>query len=632
MQERSSRVLLDLDHCWEQVLRRELADEQIVVLDRASYSKAVRQYLTRRFSADIYPVLTPLAFDRGHPFPYMSNRSKNLAVVVRQGRQRRFARVKVPDTLPRFVDIPPNISNRPGPTFAMLEDVIAENAQALFPGVEVLSADLFRILRDTDIVLAISEEEDLRESVDRSLKQLRHGAVTMLQVDGHMPKRVLEILRENFEVDDTSVHVCPGRTGFADWMQLAALPRPRLKDAPFVPRSLWSASEDEEVFEQIAEQDQLVHHPFDSFTAVELFLQTAVRDPLVVAIKMTLYRVEANSPLIELLIEAADRGKQVAVLVELKARFDERSNIAWATRLEAAGVHVVYGMVNLKTHCKLCLVIRQEPSGIRRYAHIGTGNYNRKTAAVYTDFGLFTARDSIVADISDVFNYLTGYSAQTEYRELLVAPVTLRKRMTELVEREAEHARAGRPARLIFKVNAISDPAFIRVLYQACRDGVTVDLIARGICCARPGVEGVSHLMTVRSIVGRFLEHTRLYYFENGGEPEMYLGSADLMERNLNRRVEVLCPVLQSDIKTKLRGILDTYLRDNVRAYRLTTDGSYELLSPPTPEQAYSAQDVLLAALTNDPSESSDTASAAIAEPTHSASRPDEPASTTTGM
>ncbi|MDR1990315.1 MAG: polyphosphate kinase 1 [Acidobacteriaceae bacterium] len=613
MRERSSRFLHDLHHCWEQVLRPELAAEHITVLDRAEYSNAVRQYLARRFNADIAPVLTPLAFDPGHPFPYMSNRSKNLAVVVRQGRQRRFARVKVPDTLPRFVEVPPHISDRPGVTFAMLEDIMAENAQALFPGVDVMSADLFRIMRDTDIVLAISEEEDLRESVDRSLKQLRHGAVTMLQVDNRMPKRVLEILRENFEVDDTIVHACPGRMAFADWMQLASLHRPRLKDAPFVPRSLWAASDVEHVFENIAEEDHLVHHPFDSFTAVETFLQAAVRDPLVVAIKMTLYRLEPNSPLIELLLEAAVQGKQVAVLVELKARFDERSNIAWATRLEAAGIHVVYGMVHLKTHCKLCLVIRQEPSGIRRYAHIGTGNYNRKTAAVYTDFGLFTAREAIVADVSDVFNYLTGYSAQTTYRELLVAPVNMRARLTELVAREAAHARAGRPAYLLFKMNAISDPAFIRVLYQACRDGVTVDLIARGICCARPGVDGVSERMTVRSIVGRFLEHTRLYFFENGGNPEMYLGSADLMERNLNRRVEVLCPVENTEIKAELRAILDTYLRDNSRAHRLTPEGFYEPLAPKTPETVpFSAQDALLAALALEPRERTE-----IVEPIH---------------
>ena len=592
---RASRFLADLNDCWERVLRPQLVEEQIVVLDREEYSPAVRAYLANRFNADMCPVLTPLAFDPGHPFPYISNKSKSLAIVVRQGRRRRFARVKVPDILPRFVEVPAHIADRPGATFAMLEDVIADNAHALFPGMDLQSAHLFRILRDTDIVLATDEAEDLLESVDRSLKQLRHGAVTMLQVDQRMPGRVLDILRENFEVDDDVVHVSPGRMGLADWAQLTALHRPRLKDPPFVPRSLWRGHSDDSIFEQINEQDLLVHHPFDSFAAVETFLQAAVRDPLVVAIKMTLYRLERNSPLVDLLIEAADHGKQVAVLVELKARFDERSNIAWATRLEAAGVHVVYGLVHLKTHCKLCLVIRKEPDGIRRYAHIGTGNYNRATAQVYTDFGLFTARAPVMADVSDVFNLLTGYSAQTAYREFLVAPVNMRARLRALVERESDHARAGRPAHLIFKANALSDPDFIRVLYQACRAGVTVDLIIRGICCARPGVAGVSDRMTVRSIVGRFLEHSRVYFFENGGEEELYLGSADMMERNLNRRVEVLCPVVDRDLKHSLRQVLGAYLKDNSRAHLLQPDGVYRVASPADGDVRFSVQEFLLA-------------------------------------
>jgi polyphosphate kinase len=473
--------------------------------------------------------------------------------------------------------------------------VIADNAQELFPGTDLQSAHLFRILRDTDIVLATDEAEDLLESVDRSLKQLRHGALTMLQVDRQMPSRVLDILRENFEVDDGIVHVSPGRMGLADWRQLIALHRPRLKDAPFVPRSLWRGHNVDSIFEQINEEDLLLHHPFDAFAAVETFLQAAVRDPMVVTIKMTLYRLEPNSPLIDLLVEAADNGKQVAVLVELKARFDERSNIAWATRLEAAGVHVVYGLVHLKTHCKLCLIVRKEPEGIRRYAHIATGNYNRATAQVYTDFGLFTARSPVVADVSDVFNLLTGYSGQQTYRELLVAPVNMRSRLKALVEREAEHARAGRPAHLIFKANALSDPDFIKVLYQACRDGVTIDLIVRGICCARPGVPGLSDKMSVRSIVGRFLEHSRLYYFANGGEEELYLGSADMMERNLNRRVEVLCPVRDADLKESLRHVvLAAYLRDNVRAHVLQPDGTYRIVSRPNEEAPFSAQDFFL--------------------------------------
>lgn len=595
MRERGTQFLTDLNDCWERVLRPPLLAEQIVCVEREHYSPEVRAYLGQRFSADICPVLTPLAFDPGHPFPYMSNRSKNLAVVVRQGRRSRFARVKVPDTLPRFVEIPAAISDHAGVAYAFLEDVIADNAQHLFPGIEVQSAHLFRILRDTDIVLSTDDTEDLLESVDRSLRQLRHGAVTMLQVDERMPPRVLEILRENFEVDDSVVHKTPGRLAFADWMQLAALHRPRLKDPPFIGRPLWRNVDGDSIFEQIKEQDQCAHHPFESFAAVEFFLQSAVRDPHVIAIKMTLYRLEANSPLIDLLIEAADRGKQVAVVMELKARFDERSNIAWATRLEGAGVHVVYGMVHLKTHCKLCLVVRQEPDGVQRYAHIGTGNYNRATAQVYTDLGLFTARAPVVADISEVFNYLTGYSGQSEYRELLLAPVNMRARLRALVEREIAHAQAGRPAHLIFKCNAISDPAFINVIYDASRAGVTVDLLVRGICCARPGVPGVSERVNVRSIVGRFLEHTRIYFFANGGDEEVYVGSADLMERNLNRRVEVLCPVRDPDIRRRLRDvILASYLKDNCRAHVLRPDGTYQLLTPGAHESAFSAQEFLL--------------------------------------
>lgn len=593
--DRTGQFLDQLQSCWEQVLRPALADEQIVVLERDAYSARVKGHLAQRFRASIFPVLTPLAFDPGHPFPFISNRSKNLAIVVQYGGRRRFARVKVPDTLPRFVDVPPDVAERPGLTFALLEDVIIDNVHELFPGMEVQSAHLFRILRDTDVVLSTDESEDLLESVDRSLKQLRHGDLTMLQVDRQIPPRVLDILRDNFEVDDDVVHVSPGRMALSDWAQLAALPCPRLKDPPLVARSLWNDSNDVTLFQQIAERDRLVHHPFDSFAAVETFLERAVRDSQVIAIKMTLYRLEANSPLVDLLIEAADLGKQVAVVVELKARFEERSNITWATRLEAAGVHVVYGLVHLKTHCKLCLVVRQEADGVHRYAHVGTGNYNRATAQVYTDLGLFTSQADLVADISEIFNYLTGYSGQVRYRELIVAPVNMRARLTALVEREAEHARAGRPAHLIFKANAVSDPHFIAVLYDACRAGVQVDLIARGICCARPGLPGVSERMTVRSIVGRFLEHTRLYFFANGGDEEVYLGSGDLMERNLDRRVEVLCRVADAGLRHHLRHVvLAAYLRDNSRAHVLQTDGTYRVLSPQAGEAAFSAQDFLL--------------------------------------
>jgi polyphosphate kinase len=365
----------------------------------------------------------------------------------------------------------------------------------------------------------------------------------------------------------------------ADWMALTRLPMPQLKDAPFAPCTLWHNSEPDAVFDRIKERDHLVHHPFDSFSAVETFLDAAIDDPQVVAIKITLYRIGSNSPIVDRLIDAAERGKQVAVLIELKARFDERSNIDWATRLEDAGAHVVYGIANLKTHCKLCLVVRKEGDRFKRYMHIGTGNYNRTTAQIYTDLSLFTANEEIGADVSELFNYLTGYSRQTEFRALLVAPVALRTRFRSLVEREMAHARAGRPAGIVIKNNSISDPEVIRLLYRASRDGVRIEAIVRGICCLRPGLAGVSDRITVRSVVGRFLEHSRIYAFENGGSREIYIGSADLMERNLDRRVEVLCPILDPEIRDYIgRVLLRTYLRDDTQATVLQADGRYEPL------------------------------------------------------
>jgi polyphosphate kinase len=415
-------------------------------------------------------------------------------------------------------------------------------------------------------------------------------------VESNIPRRVLDILVENFEVSTEVVQRTDDRLGFGDWMQLTRLHRAELKDPPFSAGGPWRTDDDPEViFDQIREQDQLVHHPFDSFTSVEAFLGAAVEDPHVVAIKMSLYRIGANSPFVDRLIEAAEAGKQEAVLVELKARFDERNNILWARRLEAHGIHVVYGFADLKTHSKLCLVVRKEAGGIRRYAHIGSGNYNATTAKIYTDVGLFTADDEIVADVSEVFNYMTGYSNQREFRQLLVAPVQLRARLGELIAREAEHARAGRPSGIIAKVNAVTDDPMIRELYRASQAGVSIDLIVRGICCLRPGVPGVSETIRVRSVVGRFLEHSRLYFFENGGAPEMYLGSADLMERNLDRRVEALTPVRDPEIRRHLRDVvLDAYLRDTDRATELDANGRYRRPTVDDDAERFNAQRFLL--------------------------------------
>jgi polyphosphate kinase len=592
---RAGEQMAEQTRAWMDDLRPQLAAEGIRFLDPGDYTPAIDAWLTEYFETQVFPVLTPLAFDPGHPFPFISNLSMNLAVRVRHGGRIKFARVKVPGMLPRLVPLPAGLSSTPGTTFVFLEDVIRRNVRALFPGTQVEGAHLFRVIRDTDMVIQEDEADDLLETVDRGLKQLRYGALSLLQVEADMPRRVLDILIDNFEVDHDVVVRSSARMGLGDLSNVYALHRPALKDPAFHPRTLWGPDDTDMVFEQIADQDFLVHHPFDSFTSVETFLKAAVADPHVVAIKITLYRIGADSPLVDLLIQAADQGKQVAVLVELKARFDEKNNIAWATRLESAGIHVVYGLVNLKVHCKLCLVVRKETGGIRRYAHIATGNYNRTTSRIYTDLGLFTADAAIVDDVSEVFNTLTGYSNKRSYRALLVAPIGLRTAIKALIEREMEHAAAGRPARIIIKNNAVADVPTIRTLFRASQAGVPIDLIVRGVCCLRPGIPGISDHIRVRSIVGRLLEHSRLYFFENGGDHELYFGSADLMERNLDRRVEVLVPVNDAALRAHLRDVvLETLLADTARAWLLGPGGRYERPTVPGGAVALDAQKALI--------------------------------------
>jgi polyphosphate kinase len=593
-----ARALAQFDDqtaCWSQSLRPLLAAEGIHFVEPGDYTPAMDAWLAQYFKEHIFPVLTPLAFDPGHPFPYISNLSMNLAVRVRHAGRTKFARVKVPSMLPRFIAVPDNVSPQPGMSHVFLEDLIRRNIQQLFPSTQVEGAHLFRIIRDTDMVIQEDEADDLLETVDRGLKQLRYGALSLLQVEADMPKRVLQILIENFEVDEDVVVRTADRLGYGDWEELSKLHRPALKYPVFTQRTLWGPDDTDKVFDQIADQDFLIHHPFDSFTSVETFLRAAVTDPNVITIKITLYRIGPNSPLVDLLIEAAEQGKQVAVLVELKARFDERNNIAWATRLEEAGIHVVYGLMNLKVHCKLCLVVRKESDGIHRYAHVATGNYNRITSQVYTDLGLFTADEGVLDDITEVFNSLTGYSNRRSHNALLVAPVGLRQGFRALVEREMEHAKAGRPARLIIKNNAVADPGIIKVLYRASQAGVQVDMITRGVCCLRPGIPGISDRIQVRSIVGQFLEHSRIYYFENGGSPEVYIGSADLMERNLDRRVEVLCPVTDPAMRQQLRdAVLEVLLSDTDRAWALQTDGTYVRATAPEGVPPLNSQRFLL--------------------------------------
>lgn len=594
VRKQAAEMLAQQAACWNKELRPQLAEHHVQFLEPAEFTPAITQYLEGYFTREIWPVLTPLAFDPGHPFPYISNLSLNLAVVVKHGGRTKFARVKLPDVLPRFIQLPDRLGAPHTTSLVFLEDVVRANLPRLFPGTTVKGAYLFRVVRDADLVIQEDEADDLLESIDQGLRQRRHGALSLLVVESGVPKRVLDILIENFEIEDENVFRTKERLGFSDWMQLSRLHRPELKYPPFQPAPIWAAADPETIFDELRQRDRMVHHPFQSFGAVESFLRAAIDDPLVIGIKMTLYRIGANSPLIDLLLTAADAGKQVAVLVELKARFDERNNIQWAQRLEAAGVHVVYGLVNLKTHCKLCLIIRKEAAGIRRYAHLGTGNYNAVTARLYTDLGLFTSRDAIVEDASDLFNYLTGYSNQHQFRELLVAPVSLRSGLAQLIEREIAHAEAGKASGIIIKVNAVTDAEIVRLLYRASQAGVRVDLIVRGVCVLRPGVPGVSDLITVRSIVGRFLEHSRLFWFANAGTPQIYIGSADIMERNLDRRVEVLCPVVNPAMLSHLHDVvLSAYLRDTARSRVLTSDGRY--IAPAEADApGINAQDLLL--------------------------------------
>jgi polyphosphate kinase len=581
--------------CRERLLF-DLAENGIHVLDYRDLSFEQREFADRYFHDTVFPVLTPLAHDPGRPFPHISNLSLNLSVTVRDATAREhFARVKVPDTLPQLIPLQPVKSKTRPVTFVWIEQVIQANLQALFPGMLIVESYPFHVTRDAELAIQELESADLLEMVEESVKQRRFGAVVRLEIAADMPEERLALLQENLEADDSDVFRVRGPLGLSRLRHLASLDRPELKDAPFVPAPLEGADDDEDIFAMIRRTDVLLHHPFDSFQPVVDFIRAAARDPHVLAIKTTLYRVGRNAPIVEALLEANEKRKQVAVLVELKARFDEESNIEWARALEREGVHVVYGLVGLKIHSKIAMVVRREGDIIRRYVHLATGNYNTVTANVYTDLGLLTCDPDIGADATDLFNYLTAYSAKTDYRKILVAPISLRQRFEELIEREITHARAGRPARLIFKANALADPRIIRLLYEASRAGVQVDLIVRGVCMLIPGIAGVSENIRVRSIVGRFLEHSRVFYFWNGGSEEVYLGSADLMSRNISRRVEVLFPIEKPALLRYVRDkILSVYLDDNVKAREMMPDGSYRRMQPGAAETPVNAQLALL--------------------------------------
>jgi polyphosphate kinase len=573
-----------------------LRDELIPALDAAGVrfvdiadlTDQERRDVDAYFEAEVFPVLTPLAVDPGHPFPYISNLSVSLAVQVHDDSRdmEHFARVKVPKSLPRWVPI--GRANH----FLPLERLVGAHLGRLFPGMRVLGWYLFRITRNSDMELSAADEpEDLLAVIEEQIFQRRFGEVVRLEVQEGMPREIQSLLlAELREATDPAVGTLTDRDVFeggpllelGDLMALAGLELPEHRDPPFAPVSPPEVRDAERsIFDLIRERDVLVHHPFESFgTTVENFFDTAAEDENVLAIKLTLYRTSGDTAIVRALTEAAQRGKQVAVLVELQARFDEINNINWARTLESYGVHVAYGLPGLKTHAKTALVVRREPDGIRRYVHIGTGNYNSRTARLYTDFGLLTCHPDLGADVSEVFNLLTGFSRQRDYRRLFVAPATMMDRFLELIRRESEHARAGRPARIIAKMNALQSPAMIKALYEASQAGVDVDLIVRGICCLRPGIPGVSDRIRVVSIVGRFLEHSRIYYFQNGGDDEYFIGSADWMPRNLERRVEVITPILDHGLHHRLASLLEVYLADDRQGWDLAADGKYRQRTP----------------------------------------------------
>ena len=563
-----------------------LNEQGIWIHEYGDLNEAQRRRAQEYFEETIFPVLTPLAFDPGRPFPHISNLSLNLAVLIRdRAGTEHFARVKVPDSLPQLVAVngtskPKAKGTRHGRVeLVWLEQVIAAHLGALFPGMEVLESHPFHVTRDADMAIKELEAEDLLETIEEGIRQRRFQSVVRLMVTQDMPQPILEILSNNLEVGPTEVYRTFHPLALKRLMSLYNLPRPELKDPPFVPaipELLAEVSEEEDVFAAIRKRDILMHHPFDSFQPVIEFVRQAARDPNVLAIKTCLYRVGRNAPVVEALLEAVEEDKQVAAMVELKARFDEESNIEWAKALERAGAHVVYGIIGLKVHCKVTLVVRREQDRIARYVHLSTGNYNAVTAHLYTDIGLFTNDEEIAGDVSNLFNYLTGYSDKTDYRRLMVAPVNLRSRLEAMIAREMQIARRGDKAHLIFKVNSLAERETIRLLYEASRAGVKIQLLVRGICCLRPGVPGVSENIEVTSIVGRFLEHSRVYYFHNGGEEEIYIGSADLMSRNIDHRVEVLAPIRDPGLVRSIRdGVLKTYLADNVKARQMNAAGNY---------------------------------------------------------
>lgn len=606
---------------FENNLKGELTNHGVYLTNYVDLSQEQRNYFKDYFEENIFPVLTPLAVDPSHPFPYISNLSLNLAVVVQnpENQEELFARVKVPtNILPRFVCLPKGLRQSENSQETSiwvgvpLEQIIAHNLQNLFPGMNVQECHPFRVTRNADITLEEEEADDLLIAIEEEVRKRRVGRnAVRLEVHASMPDNICNVLMKDLNLEEIDIYKINGLLALNDLFSFMSLPLEELKDQPWsavnhprlsrlgelnaLENSESSSGEGDDIFSIIREGDVLVHHPYHSFSgSVQRFIAQAAHDPQVQAIKMTLYRTSGDSPIIKALISAAENGKQVVALVELKARFDEENNINWARKLEQAGVHVVYGLVGLKTHTKVVLVVRQEKQEISRYVHIGTGNYNPKTAKLYTDLGLFSCRDDLGADLTDLFNFLTGYSRQKSYRKLLIAPVSLRERMIAMINREIDHCQNGKTGRMIIKVNSLVDFEMIKCLYEASIAGVQIDLIVRGICCLRPGLEGISENIRVISIIGRFLEHSRIFYFHNAGDEEIYIGSADWMSRNLDRRVEAVTPIEDPEVFKDIQEIIGIMLADNRQAWELQADGTYKLRYPKEGEKEQGTHQTLM--------------------------------------
>ena len=602
IRERLLPVLEESQACWHKDISKRLRQAGVQLLNYKELKSRQKKLLRRRFEKEVFPVLTPLAFDPSHPFPHISNLSVNLAVVVRDPRHgKRFARLKVPQTLPRLLRIPGQegedyrklgLSEQASDVLVWLEEVVIANLDLLFPGLEVTAAYPFRVTRDADVEIEEDEASDLLSAMTEVVGQRHFGSAVRLEIDAKMPEKYRTLIVQNVGVEPYQVYEMRSPIGLAQLSELGELERPDLRYPRFQPALPTSLASEESIFSTLRRQPNvLLYHPYDSFLPVVTFLRQAAHDPKVLAIKQTLYRAGTNSPIVEALMEARQNGIQVSALVELKARFDEENNIGWAQALERAGVHVAYGLLGLKTHAKMCLVVRREGDGIRCYVHLSTGNYNPTTARIYTDVGLFTCKPGIAADVSDLFNALTGYSAKREYRKLLVAPGRMRQELLDRIDREIDVHRSEGGGHLAFKMNALVDKECIQALYRASQAGVRVELQVRGICCLRPGLPGLSENIIVTSIVGRFLEHSRIFYFRNGGNEDILVGSADLMPRNLDHRVELLFPIEDRHLLKAIRDdILFLHLRDNVKARRLLPDGTHQLLVPVEGQQPVDSQ------------------------------------------